>query len=224
MRINEEQQTMDMEARDVNYILPAYVRSYLFYTRNTDPKEIVFPMFESIPHPHKKGVSIPIRWVPPLGPEAIEIAQDGGNVPEATEEQIAEADTKDEEIKRLKAKLAQYEPELQGEEGLPAVDEKPEEPEVAPEELEPKEPAFTIGDNPPPPDRVPKQPDHPASGSPDDMGSRDARADKQIKKDLKLGEDEPDGSKEKHVKGKKMSKDESGNIKVEDEPDAAGGQ
>jgi regulator of replication initiation timing len=105
MRVNESNQSMDMESRDINYILPAYVRLYMFQTKNSDPKEIVFPMFESIPHPLKKGVNIPIRWVPDTSPEALEIITDGNNIPESTPESEAKADKTESDYNEMRKKL-----------------------------------------------------------------------------------------------------------------------
>jgi len=102
MIINTDQKQMQMEQRDVNYILPAYIRNYLFQSKNIDPVEIVFPMFSSVPHPRKPGVTIPIRWVPEISPEAIEIAVDGAGVAEATEEEIAVKDEADDMRKEAK--------------------------------------------------------------------------------------------------------------------------
>lgn len=102
MRINSENKSMDMEARDINYILPAYIRSYLFYTKNKMPERIIFPMFSSV---RFDGIDVPIDYLPPLDPVTIEITQDGSNVAEVTPAQEAEIDTKDEEIKKLRAEL-----------------------------------------------------------------------------------------------------------------------
>ena len=114
MRINQENKSMDIESRDINYILPAYVRSYQFHMKNELPTKIIFPMFVSV---KAGGVDIPIEWVPPLEPIATEIAKDGNNVAEVTEEQEAALDEKDAEIARLKAELAQT-----GREGKVLVD------------------------------------------------------------------------------------------------------
>ncbi len=105
MRINLEQKSMDIEQRDINYILPTYIRNYLFNSKNEDPVEIVFPMFSSVPHPVKRGVTVPIRWVPEMSPEAIEISVDGASVAEASEEEIAVKDEQDEMMKEAKAGL-----------------------------------------------------------------------------------------------------------------------
>ena len=102
MRINSDNKTMDIEARDINYILPTYVRSYQFYSKNELPTKIIFPMFVSV---KAAGVDIPIEWVPPLDPVAVEIGKDGSNVAEVTEEQEAALDKKDAEIKRLRAEV-----------------------------------------------------------------------------------------------------------------------
>lgn len=102
MRINQENKSMDMEARDINYILPAYIRSYLFYSNNELPEKIIFPMFPSVAVGDRE---IPIEYVPPLDPVAVEIANDGSAIPEVTSAQEAVLDEKDEEIKRLKAEV-----------------------------------------------------------------------------------------------------------------------
>ena len=102
MRINSDNKSMDMEARDINYILPAYIRSYQFYSKNEIPTKIIFPMFVSV---RAAGVDIPIEWVPPLDPVAAEIASDGNNVAEVTEEQEVVLDEKDKTIASLKAEV-----------------------------------------------------------------------------------------------------------------------
>ncbi len=108
MRINQENKSLDIEARDINYILPAYVRSYLFYSKNEFPEKIIFPMFASVTllAADRQSVVIPIEWVPPLDAIATEIAKDGSDVAEVTPAQEAALDEKDEEIDRLKAEIA----------------------------------------------------------------------------------------------------------------------
>ena len=106
MRINTDNNTVDMEARDINYILPAYVRSYLFYNKNIMPQKIIFPMFPSI---KVDNTVIPIEYVSPTDPRAVELAKDASNIPEVTPEQEALLDAKDEEIKKLKVKVAELE-------------------------------------------------------------------------------------------------------------------
>src|SRR3990167_2558785 len=68
---------VDMERQDIEWILNAYVRQYLFASKNEDPECIILPMFDSIPHPGKVGARIPVRYVPPISPEAKEIETDG---------------------------------------------------------------------------------------------------------------------------------------------------
>lgn len=146
MRINHNSKTVDMERRDIEYILPAYVRQYLMYMQNEDPDCIVFPMLSSVPHPHKPGVSIPIQWVPELDQIAVEIAQDGSEVTEMTETEVAQLDKKDAN------------------------------------EMSPAKKAFA-----PKPDRTPKIPEGGEIGpgsSLDGMGSRNPKADAQIRRDL----------------------------------------
>ena len=236
MRANTTDQTMDMEARDLNYILPAYVRSYMYVSKNADPKEIVFPMFESCPHPFKPGVTIPIRYVPALSPEAIEITVDGQDIAEAKveeepvveaveprpepeeignhieEEKIAEADAKA-EAADLRADMAHLteEPDPETEAGLQQIEDEAADAVMEIETAVGEEPKV----EPPPPDRTPKQPDNPATGSPDGMQSRDTRADKQIAKDLRLG-DNLDESKDQKPYEKDITRGENGEPKVEE--------
>ena len=103
MRINEENKSLDMEARDINYLLPHYVKCYLFYTRNEMPTKIVFPMFSSIKY---GNVMLPIEWIAEDSQKALAIAKDGEIVPEVTEEQEKILDDKDAEIERLKKEIA----------------------------------------------------------------------------------------------------------------------
>lgn len=174
MRISLERKTMDMEARDINYILPAYIRQYLFASKNEDPVEIVFPMYPAAPHPTKPGVLIPIKWVSPVDGIAVEIANDGSNILEVTKEKEAELDKTDEaatEIKKMAEQNIIKEP--------------------------PAKKAKTKKQQQNPSDRLPKMP--PGGdigvGHADNIGSRDVKLDRQIRSDLK---DEPgvDESKE----------------------------
>lgn len=112
MRVDDERKSVDIERRDINYILPAYIRLYLFQTKNQDPEVITFPMFESVPHPYKKGVMVPIEYVPDTSPIALKIAHDGADIPEATPEVEAAADKAEEDYNTIKAKLEAAEAEL----------------------------------------------------------------------------------------------------------------
>lgn len=163
---------MDMEARDLNYILPAYFFSYLFVSKNEDPDKIVFPMFPSVPHPRKSGVMIPIEWIPITDQFAVELAKDGSNIPEVTSAQEEVLDAKDEEIKKLKTQVSQL---LQA-----ASAESPAKAAIKKLKATGKQP-----------DRPPKMPagGDIGSGHPDNLGSRDVKLVRQIVSDLK---DEPD--------------------------------
>ena len=197
MRVNLEQKTMDIEARDVNYILPAYIRSYLLYSKGADPERIVFPMFLSVLHPYK-SIQVPIQFVPLIDPTAIEIVVDGGNITEATEQQVAEADVRDEEIKRLKAELNT----LQTAKNLTEMEAAP----LAPSKATPISPANRVP-------KMPKSGDIGSGVSPDNMGSRDERFDKQLREDLK---DELDiVEKAERPYEKKISRDAQGKPVVE---------
>lgn len=145
MRINEENKSIDIEVRDINYILPAYVRSYQFYSKNEMPTKIVFPMFPSV---RVGDIEIPIEYISPLDPVAAEIAEDGKSVAEVTPEQEAILDEKDEENKRLRAEVESLTTNEQGgEEGGTQIPEPefvavPEDEKV--EGLTPEEESYEL--------------------------------------------------------------------------------
>ena len=112
MRVDPERKSVDMEKRDIDYMLQSYVRLYLFESKNAEPDVITFPMFQSAPHPYKKGVRVPIQYVPELSPIALDIAQDGVDIPEATPESEAAADKKEDEYNAMKARIAELESEV----------------------------------------------------------------------------------------------------------------
>ena len=208
MRINQQNKSLDIETRDINYILPAYVRSYLFYSHNEDPEKIVFPMFQSVPHPSKTGVMIPIEWVPMLDPAAIDIVKDGDNVAEVTPEQEAAIDEKDGEIIRLKEELERLQAQPL------RIDTSAVKVDVAQPTAKSK--AKTAFKSEPPAGRVPKMPPGGdiGAGSPDGMGSRDGRDLARAKQDLRE-EPETDESEEKEF-DKTIKRDENGNPVVEE--------
>src|SRR4030042_1105123 len=176
MRINEEARTLDIEARDINYVLGAYVRLYLYQTKNTDPERIFFPMFRSVPHPYKKGVTIPIEFVPDDSPVAIEIKYDGSNVAEPTPESEAKADEAERQYDNTKKTLEQLKTDT--------------EPPVPPDksEIEPKisaaRAAFATQQEDILKNRIAKEPPGGAipPGQATDYGSRRDAADQQIVK------------------------------------------
>lgn len=231
MRINTDNNSMDMETRDINYILPAYVRSYLFYSKNQMPTRIIFPMFEGIVY---NGVSIPIEWVPPLDPKALEIQQDGSNVPEVTEEQERQIDEKDTKIEQLTKELESLRAAESKaiEQGLKAEETKPEpeQPEspLPPPQTTNKPPesparaAFNIDPDPshqPPEGRVPRQPSSgdigPGVGL-SDMSPRDRRDNVRTARDLI---DEPDVNEAEEIPYEKSTgRGEDGRPTVEDKP------
>lgn len=207
MRINEENKSVDMERRDINYILPAYVRSYLFYAKNEMPLKIIFPMYPSV---MVGSVEIPIEYVPPLDAIAIDIAKDGEVVAEVTADEEAKLDEKDEEIKRLKAKIEDMKTTKH-----PA--DEPEPPSKARAAF--AEPASDEPTSKPktPPARKPKQPPGGdiGTGVPlSDMHPRDRRDQTRVAKAL-TDEPEIEGAAEKEF-DKTVSRDEHGKPIVED--------
>ncbi len=244
MRINAENKTMDMEVRDINYIMPAYVRSYKFYNKNELPGKIIFPMFPSVNVPGTAGeiVAIPIEYVIPLDDIAVEIAKDGEAVAEVTPAQEKQIDDKDEEIKRLKEQLAELTPTGGGgdsrgglHEAATAEREIPIPFAPAPEDLirqeeeadpnlteaSPARAAFADEPTPEPTQRIPKQPpggDIGAGQPLSNMEARDVRHEKLIAKDLQPDK-EINESEEKPFE-KEIKRDEAGKPIVEDKPDA----
>ena len=110
MRINTENKSMDIEVRDWNYIMSAYVRSYMFYAKNKAPERVIMPMFQTVKN-LSTGEDIPVEYVPDISAIATEITEDGSNVKEATEEQIAVKDKVDDTIKEIK-KVVEAEPKV----------------------------------------------------------------------------------------------------------------
>lgn len=205
MRINQQNKTMDIEARDINYILPAYIRTYLFYTKNEMPERIIFPMFPSV----KFGdVDVPIEYLPPSDPIVVEIIHDSSSVAEVTPSQEAEIDAKDSEIKMLRAELEDIK------RSIPLSDV-----EKLPTESKAKA-AFNVDTNPkhqPPHSRKPKLPSSGdiGAGVPlSDMQPRDKRDIARAKADLVEGPD-VDESMEKPYE-KDIDRDEQGRPVVKD--------
>ena len=220
MRIDHERKSMDVEQRDIDYLLPAYVRLYLFQNKNEDPSTITFPMFRSVPHPYKKGVVIPIEYVPDTSPVAVEIKQDGADVPEATPETEAVADKKEADYDAMKARLAKLEAELAKARATTSEDLVQEEADKELEEdtapVSPAKAAFAEQHKPasaiagmspdqPTPERLAKAKEAPGGtlppGTPTDYGgNRDPRDFKRIAKDLmpekdiKEEDEKPDNS------------------------------
>jgi len=231
MRINHDNKSVDMEQRDINYILPAYVRSYLFYTRNELPEKIIFPMFPSVT---VQGKEIPIEYVPPLDAIAVEIAEDGAGIPEVTPEEEVALDEKDDRIKELKEEVASLTPApediiRQQQEAIEQLEDdtadKQLELDTTPEEVSPAKAAFAeapklAGKDPEVkgiPVRLPKQPPGgdigPGLGL-SDMQARDRRDQSRVAKDLK---EEPDinEAEEKEFE-KPITRDKDGKPVVED--------
>jgi len=95
MIIDDKNRQLLMELRDINFILPAYVRQYLFAMRNEDPVRIVFPKFPTVPHPVKAGVTIPIVYIDMEDSLVDEIAKEGSVVAETPQvvEEVAESES-----------------------------------------------------------------------------------------------------------------------------------
>lgn len=180
MRINTDHNTMDMEARDTNYWLQAYLLQYLFATKAEDPVKVVVPMFPSVPHPRKPGVQIPVEWIEPDSPVAVDIAEDGKDIPEAIVEEVKE----DEESVGGSEGVV-IEPSVKDSESIPVAENTADKLSPAKQALENLKKEKET--SPPAEERKPKMPPSGdlGSGHPDDMSSRDTGFDKKIARDLK---------------------------------------
>lgn len=209
MIVNSTQEQMEMEARDINYILPSYATNYLFISKNKMPKRIIFPMFPSV---RIGNTDVPIEYVPPISPVATEITQDGSNVPEVTEAQETALDEKDERIKGLLADIE----EMKGEaEVTPAPEDLIRQQEEADIPVESDTPAVEATQT----DRQPIQPpggDIGPGQGPSDMHPRDRRDQTRMARDL-ASEPDIEESKEKEFE-KTISRDALGRPIVEDKP------
>jgi len=225
MRVNQENKSVDIEQRDINYVLPAYVRSYLFYSKNEMPEKIIFPMFSSV---LVQGKEIPIEYVPPLDAIAVEIAKDGAEVVEVTPEEEAALDEKDDRVKQLKEEVATLETghlsseftniqevDKEGDEMSPAkaafAEHIAEELATGTDATGSEYPEPEAEAVPPTTDRQPKQPpggDIGPGSALSDMQARDRRDQIRTTRDL-MEEPDIDEAEEKEYE-KPISRDEEG--------------
>lgn len=198
MRINADRKTIDIEERDVEYVMQAYVRLYLFNQKNAEPEKIIFPMFDKVPHPLIKGKFIPIEYIPSTSPIAIEIVHDGSNVPKASEESVAKADKAEKDYDKTKDAIQKLEDEV----APPAIDpdNPPDHMKVsaaraafAEPEKEPEKPPSAIAGvdskTLPTPERIAKAKEPPGGAIPpgqstDYGGRRDAADQRRVARDL----------------------------------------
>ena len=186
-RHNLPNKSIDIEARDINYILGAYVRSYLFLSKNQSPEKIIFPMYSVVPHPLDPNILIPIEYIPATDQYVTDLTKDGSNIPEVTPAEEKALDTLDEKIEKARAHPKMLATETQTT-GIFDPDHT--------HEISLARAAMAKLEQPV---RVPKMP---ASGdigpgtSPDNMGSRDIKLERQIRKDLT---DEPDIDESKEI-------------------------
>jgi len=178
MIVSTMRKQMQMEARDINYALGAYVLSYLYASHNEDPKEIIFPKFPAVPHPRIPGVLIPIKYVEVDEPIVQEIIEDGKDIPETPIEEVP----RDEEI--AKEEVAEATEKV--EDLIEQVKELKE--EQTSEELSPARAALAKAKAAA--EQTDRQPKMPPGGDigvghPDGMGGRDVGFDRKIARDLK---------------------------------------
>jgi len=65
-------ESMIIEKRDLDFILSAYLRSYLFYNQNESPEKITIPMINEVRN-FRDGKLIPVEFVEYM-PEASTVA------------------------------------------------------------------------------------------------------------------------------------------------------
>lgn len=176
MRINSSRNTMDMEARDINYFFGAYMLQYLYGNKNVDPKEIIVPMFPAVPHPRVKGAVIPIKYVAVDDPIATEIIKDGSHIPETPIEEMPKEPEAAPEPQHEGGEVEVVGDTTTSEAAEPT--EQKEESKEAEAEVSPAKAALLKAQK----ERVPKQPPGGdiGSGHADNIGSRDAGFDKHI--------------------------------------------
>jgi len=75
----------------------------MFYSKNVPPDRIIIPMYMFA---STRYGQIPIQFVPEGGPAAVDIIEDGKDIPEVSPEQSDDIAAKDEEIKKLRAQVA----------------------------------------------------------------------------------------------------------------------
>jgi len=188
MIIDDKNKQILMETRDINFIIPQYIRQYLFVMRNEDPIKIVFPKFLSAPHPHKPGVKIPIEYIDIDTPLAAEITKNGSNVPEQPLEVTPEAQA---DLAAEIHKQSGGEDEEGGSQQQQVKEDgggsaKQQDSPIGSDRVHTTETMEVKTDLGQPP-RQPKQPPGGdiGSGHPDDMQDRDTRLDSKIAADLK---------------------------------------
>jgi hypothetical protein len=98
VRINIDNKSIDIESRDINFILDNYAVTYKFHTKNAAIDRIIIPMFETA---KTRYGEIKIEFVPDTSAVAIDIAEDGKAVEEIVPEQadeLAVQDAKKEQV------------------------------------------------------------------------------------------------------------------------------
>jgi hypothetical protein len=194
VRINTENNSIDIEARDINFILDNYAVSYKFSTKNAPIDRVIIPMFATT---KTRYGEIKIEFVPDTSAFAKELVEDGEAVKEVSPVQADELAVQDARVQHLTA-AKEYIDKATGYAGKPVL--PPANPVVTapvktPIAREPKQPSGTI---------IP-----PGSGGLG-LAPRDPNDLRHTKQDI-APEKDIDESKEKAVN---VSKDDSGNKRI----------
>ena len=92
MRINSDNKSIDIEERDINFIIDNYAVSYKFHTKNAPIDRIIIPMFTVA---KTRYGDIPIEFVPDMSAYAKELVDDGKAVAEISPVQADELAVQD---------------------------------------------------------------------------------------------------------------------------------
>lgn len=102
MRINQENQSMDIEIRDLNFIIDQYAINYKFATKNAPLERVIIPMFGTA---KTRYGEIPIEFVPDVSGYVKELVEDGKAVAEASPQQADEIAVQDAKKQHIASEL-----------------------------------------------------------------------------------------------------------------------
>ena len=107
MRINISNKSIDIEERDINFIMDSFAVSYTFHSKGVKPDVIVIPMFAKA---KTRYGDIDIQFVPSMSEMAIDIIQDGNDIaeikPEAADSLAIEDAKKQKLIDEVKQEMS----------------------------------------------------------------------------------------------------------------------
>jgi len=105
-RLNVENKTIDLMPHDFEFIMASLLREYYFFSKGERPSAIIFPMYQSAPHPDG-GDPVTIMYVPPDSPIVAEIEEDVSLIPKVTPDQLSKIESEDDEVQQLRKEIAE---------------------------------------------------------------------------------------------------------------------